>query len=126
MGSRDKNPWHIGASLQHPHLTPVTAQLGYFCFAGRWNEGQEEEKHHHHFLQMYLSPDKSCQQPAEGMAEQTLLGTCNTSISLLSQSLSVKANPYHRHTAGQLLHHSTGKQTVPCHQAHTRYDTHPS
>lgn len=59
------------------------------------------------FLQMYSSPDKCCQQPAEGTAEQTLLETCNTSISLSFWPLSMKANLYHRHKPGL-------KRLCPC------------
>jgi len=51
-------------------------------------------------LQRYSGPDKSCPQPAEGTAEQTLLQTCNTSISLSFRPLSMKAKLCHRHKAG--------------------------
>lgn len=75
MGSRDKNPWLAhwccsSASPSHPCDCP--ARIFLLC---REMEGRTGgRKTSASFLQMYSSPDKSCQQPAEGTAEQTLLG----------------------------------------------------
>lgn len=67
---------------------------------GRWKEGQKVKNVSIIFAKYIQVQEKSCQQPAEETAEQTLLKTCNTSISLSFQPLSVKANLYHRHKPG--------------------------
>lgn len=86
-------------------ISPVTALLGYFCFARRWKEGQEEENVSIIFANVFQS--RQMLPTAEGTAEQTLLETCNTSISLSFWPLSMKANLYHRHKPGL-------KRLCPC------------